>query len=142
MHLAEEVAQKSKDSSTKCGAIIVDPQQAIISTGYNGFPRLVNDDIKSRYERPEKYQWTEHAERNAIYNAARRGVPTEGCTIYITGPSCTDCTRAIIQTGILCVVMKSKFGKGEHWEGDFAISQKMFSEAGVLVIYYDEAESG
>jgi dCMP deaminase len=67
--LAVTVASYSKDSSTQCGAIIVRPDNSVCSTGYNGFPRGVKDTITSRNKRPNKYLYTEHAERNAIYNS-------------------------------------------------------------------------
>ena len=95
--LLEVVRNKSKDRSTKVGAIIVGPDNEIRSTGFNGFPRKINDDIDERHERPDKYLWTEHAERNAIYNAVRMGVPLKGCTLYVYGFPCSDCARVIIQ---------------------------------------------
>ena len=76
-NLAHQVKLKSKDESTQIGAIIVGKDKEIVSTGYNSFPRGLTDDIKSRQERPEKYYWFEHAERNAIYNAAIIGVSTK-----------------------------------------------------------------
>ena len=56
--------------------------------------------------RPEKYKWIEHAERNAVYNAARMGAALAGCTAYLNWePSpCSDCCRAFIQAGITTVV--------------------------------------
>ena len=68
MKMAEHVKTKSKDRSTQVGAVIVGEGHVVLSVGYNGFPRGVNDDIDSRYERPAKYMWTEHAERNAIFS--------------------------------------------------------------------------
>ena len=75
LSMAKLIATWSRDRSTKVGAVIVGPNREVRSVGYNGFPRGVNDAIESRYERPGKYDWTEHAERNAIYNAARYGGP-------------------------------------------------------------------
>ena len=72
--IAEQVKEKSKDIKTKIGAVIVGKDNEILSTGYNSFPRGLNDNVVQRQERPEKYFWFEHAERNAIYNAARIGV--------------------------------------------------------------------
>jgi dCMP deaminase len=133
---AQYVAGWSKDRSTKVGAVIVDEKDSTISEGYNGFPRGVNDNIDVRHERPQKYQWTEHAERNAIYNAARRLL--EGTTLVLNYSPCpcTDCTRAIIQSGIKQVVVPydNKFpGKGEHWEEDLRIARTMLQEAGVTI---------
>src|SRR5678816_3286831 len=90
---AARIATWSKDRSTKVGCVIVGPSREIRSTGYNGFPRGVNDDVDERHARPMKYAYCEHAERNAIYNAARVGIPLEGCTLYcaadkLTGPPC------------------------------------------------------
>ena len=93
-NLAHNVKLKSKDTSTQIGAITVGKDKEIVSTGYNSFPRGLNDNLKSRQERPEKYYWFEHGERNAIYNAARIGVSTKGCTMYLScGIPCVDCTR-------------------------------------------------
>jgi len=64
------VASKSKDPKTKIGALIVKDTR-IISTGYNGIPIGVDDNVETRHQRPEKYKWYEHGERNAIYAAAR-----------------------------------------------------------------------
>ena len=65
--MANLVAKKSKDQSTQIGAVIVGPDNEIRSTGYNSFPCGINDDLQERQERPEKYYWIEHAERNALY---------------------------------------------------------------------------
>src|SRR4051812_31931200 len=93
INLALHIAGWSKDESRKVGCLIVGPQGEIRSTGYNGFPRGVDDTLPGRNERPAKYQWTEHAERNAIYNAARVGTPLEGTSIYLPWFPCVDCAR-------------------------------------------------
>ena len=69
MELAKLVATWSKDTSTKTGAVIVGPDKEIRATGYNGFVRGVDDDVFERFERPTKYDFFEHAERNAVYTA-------------------------------------------------------------------------
>lgn len=102
--MAEYVSTKSKDKSTKVGAVIVGPNNEVLSVGWNGFPRGVNDDVEERHERPAKYEWTEHGERNAIYNAARHGIRLDGTTLYTTHDPCADCARAIVQSGIRHVV--------------------------------------
>ena len=96
------ISGKSKDTSTKCGAVIVSPDHDIVSRGWNDHPRGVMD-FEIRRQRPEKYIWTEHAERNAIYNAARLGVSTKGASIFITRLPCPDCARAIRQAGVRTV---------------------------------------
>ncbi len=101
---AHEFADWSKDKSTKVGAVIVNQDNRLVSQGYNGFPGGVNDSIPYRYERPQKYMYTEHAERNAIYNAARMGTSTKDCTLYTQLFPCVDCARGIIQSGIIRLV--------------------------------------
>ena len=102
------IAQKSKDKYTKVGAVLV-KNNSIISEGYNGIPRKVSDSFEDRQERPEKYFWFEHAERNAIYNCARIGVSTEGATLYTQGSPCADCARGIINSGIVEIVLHEQF---------------------------------
>ena len=137
--LAHVVKKKSKDVNTQIGAVIVGKDKEIISTGYNSFPRGIDDNVSSRQERPEKYFWFEHAERNAIYNAARIGVSTLGTTMYMTcGMSCADCARAIINSGISKIVLREgKGAKGNKWNESAERSMIMFKEAGVIVEYYD-----
>lgn len=104
MDMATLVASKSKDRSTRVGCVIVGPNHEVRTTGYNGFCRGMNDDVEERHQRPEKYLWSEHAERNAIFNAARNGIRIEDCTAYTTVFPCADCARAMIQSGIVRVV--------------------------------------
>jgi len=125
------VAMKSKDNSTHCGAIIVDDYNHVISSGYNSFVRGINDDIPERQERPEKYMWFEHGERNAIYSAAFRGISTKGCKIYVTGIPCADCARGIIQAGIKEVIIEERKDFGKEWEESCKVTLQMFKEADV-----------
>ncbi len=105
MSLAYMIAWKSKDPSTKVGTVIVTTQGSILSTGYNGLPRGCNDNIPSRNERPIKYAWYEHAERNAIYNSTKVGGSSlSGTIIYTPGLPCIDCLRGIIQSGIATII--------------------------------------
>lgn len=140
MVMSRAAATLSKDRSTKLGAAILGPGFEIRAMGYNGFPRGVDDDIDSRHERPVKYSYTEHAERNAIYNAARVGTPLEGCRILLESPIgiCCDCARAIINVGINQVVIlrgeDPDIGRQLRWVGHDPIVLEMFSEAGVEVI--------
>ena len=83
MSLAYLVGMKSKDPRTKVGAVVVGPDNEIRSTGYNSFPRGMNDRVAERQVAPAKHLYFEHAERNAIYNAARMGQSLKGCRIYL-----------------------------------------------------------
>lgn len=140
LRVAYETASWSKDTSTKVGAVIIGVDKKPKSFGYNGMPRDVNDDVPSRYERPEKYLFFEHAERNAIYNA---DVPLDGCTIYITHFPCADCARAIIQKRITAVVVDKKNnnredeGLAERFAAQWAAADEMFAEAGITILEVD-----
>lgn len=133
LSLARTVSIMSKDLSTRTGCVVVRQDKSIAVTGYNGFPRNVNDTVLERTARPQKYMYTEHCERNAIYTAAAHGVVLKGCTIYITGPPCADCARAIIQVGIREVVWPCahQFEGRKDWNDSISAAQQMLDEAGV-----------
>jgi dCMP deaminase len=131
MGFADHAKTKSKDPSTKVGAVIVDNDGNIISTGFNGFPRGVND-LEERYaDRNIKILMAEHAERNAIFSAARKGNSLKGCVMYLSGlPPCSDCARAIIQSGICRLVVRSA-DMPERWKETCETALLMLDEAGV-----------
>lgn len=142
MKITETMAQElSKDNSTKCGSMIIGPNLEIRSMGYNGFPRGINDEAPERHLRPEKYFWAEHSERNAIYNAARVGIPTEGCTILIAAPipPCMDCTRAIIQSGIIRLVLQQDLAS-EHptWKEHSERVRQLLHEGKIETIFLNQ----
>jgi dCMP deaminase len=130
------IAMKSKDEKTQNGAIIVGPDNEIISTGYNSFPRGINDNLHERQERPEKYFWFEHAERNAIYNAARIGVSLKNCKIYVTGIPCMDCARGIVQSGINEIVIHDLSYNSNLWEEHSKRTLILFEEAKINIRFY------
>jgi len=138
MQLARHVAEWSKDRSTKVGAVIVDDNKVVVAMGYNGFPRGIDDTIEEYHERPAKYRWTEHAERNAIFNAVRKGVSTMGCTIYLPWFPCMDCARAIAQAGISTVVAVKPNFDDERWGPDFHQSLSLFEQCGISVKWCEE----
>lgn len=132
MGFAEHAAKKSKDS-TKVGAVLVGPDGEIRLTGYNGPPRGV-DDVPERRERPQKYLFASHAEANLIAFAAREGIRTKDCTVYVTHMCCSACTRTLIQAGVRAVV----FGAGTTSmpAEEFEAARAMFIEAKVVLTPY------
>lgn len=140
--MAMVVKQKSKDPSTKVGAIIVNTDNSILSTGFNGFPRGIDEVPAERWERPIKYSYVEHAERNAIYDAARRGISVKGSRLYLAGlgpPTlpCIDCAKAIIQSGIVEVIGSAHKDVPEQWIENFKFSKMLLAEAGVTFREYE-----
>jgi dCMP deaminase len=139
LDICKVVAARSKDPNTKLGCVIVGPAHEIRTTGYNSFPRGIRDDVPERLVRPEKYLWIEHAERNAICNAARCGTPLEGCTLYVEIMPCMDCARAIVQAGIVQVVVSSERMKeysSVYYDEHFGNSEVLLKEAKVRIRRY------
>ena len=134
INIAYVVARKSKDRSTQVGAVIVGPHREIRSAGYNGPCRGEADDDPAIQARPLKYDLFEHAERNCIYNATFCGVSTAGCTMYCTwGPPCSDCARAIVQSGIKELVYHAEFPGSQGWSESTAIGYGLLTRLGVAV---------
>lgn len=135
LNLADAVSLKSKDPSTKVGCLLVGTGHQIVSTGYNGFARGVDEQVSQRWERPEKYEWVVHAEMNAILNAARSGVSTLDCTAYVQTHPCSRCASALVQAGIRIVGIDHE-GKVPHMhidKTDLMRADRIFREAGVRV---------
>lgn len=126
MAIALTTAMKSKDSSTQVGALIVAPDNTIISTGYNGPPRYI-DDTKVPTTRPEKYYYVIHAEANAILTAKR---DLKGCTLYCTLFPCHDCAKMIIQSGINKIKYLTDL-KAKDWQDSKAITENLVKLANV-----------
>ena len=142
--LCSLVASWSEDNSRQVGAVIVGPANEIRSVGYNGLPRKVNSGDQARHSRAdgEKYYWFEHAERNAIYNAARVGIKVEACRIYSSLFPCADCTRAIIQSGIVQLNTFAAPDVDEIFARSFEVSIDMLNEANVEIrIFQNDALS-
>ena len=107
MGVALLAAKRSKDPNTQVGACIVDENNVILSTGYNGFPVGCSDDDFpwEREGEQTKYPYVVHAELNAILNAS--GKSLRGARIYVALFPCNECAKAIIQSGIREVVYLS-----------------------------------
>jgi len=134
------VAMKSKDPNTRLGAVIVGLDHEVRSVGFNGLARGLYDDIEERSTGEDKYMWFEHAERNAIYNASRVGIPLKDCTLYVNGIPCMDCARGVIQSGISEVVYhKTWFGdNSKRWKITCNTAKEMLIEAGIRLRWYDK----
>jgi dCMP deaminase len=133
------IASRSSDANTHIGAVIVNPHNVQVSAGYNGFPRGMDDKNSERQERPEKYFWMEHAERNSIYNAARLGVSLIGCKMYTNGIPCMDCGRAVVQSGIVEVIVDKRWDvdNNEKWAENAKRTIQLFYEANVKIRYWE-----
>jgi dCMP deaminase len=141
LELCEHIACWSKESGKKVGAVIVGPWNEIRSTGFNGFPRGIDDADLSRHDRDTgaKYLWSSHAERNAIFNAARVGIPLFGCGMYSNYFPCIECAKAIIQTGISRLVTRPPDLSDPKWGSEFEFSKMLFNESGVVFSFIEKS---
>ena len=130
MGVALLAAERSKDPNTQVGACIVDDQNRILSTGYNGFPLGCSDDEFPWGREGEsvdtKYPYVVHAELNAILNT--RGKSLSGSRLYVALFPCNECAKAIIQSGIKEVIYLSDKYKDAPLT---KASRKMLETAGI-----------
>ena len=132
LELASFISNWSKDPSTKVGAVIVDCNRRIISTGYNGFPIGVSDDQERLENREFKYKAILHAEENAIMFAKK---DLSRCSLYVSSlPPCSHCASLIIQSGIKNVYTWEQ-EIPERWQESINITKTMFKESGVSLNY-------
>lgn len=139
--MAYGFAQYSQDISTQNGAVLFSPAGGRIGFGWN---RIVPMDCATpeRLQRPLKYTWTEHAERDAIFNAVSHGfgalVP--GSTLYCPWLACADCGRAIVGCGVRKVVRHRipQHDERPDWLESIKAADEMFRVAGVEVEEYRE----
>ncbi len=134
MRIARVIAQRSKDSSTQAGAVLVNRDHVVVGLGYNGWPRGIDTD-KLPWERDgkpseTKYAYVVHAEENAVYNA---NGSTRDCILYCTLFPCNECAKTMIQNGISEVVFESdKYHDQEAW----IASRKLLDLAGIRCRQY------
>jgi dCMP deaminase len=130
-------SKRSKDPNTKVGAVIVNNENRIIATGYNGFPNGIKDELlpwtkdSELYEKT-KYAYVVHAEANCLLNSVKSSL--KGCIMYVTLFPCSSCTKLIIQKGIKKIVFSKNCKKPES--GDHKASVKMLELAGVEMSEY------
>ncbi|WP_339033729.1 dCMP deaminase family protein [Spiroplasma endosymbiont of Cantharis rufa] len=131
-------AMRSKDPTTQVGCVIVNNLKQVVSTGYNGLPRGLNDDNYpwSRDGKLEetKYPYIVHAELNAILSSKDS---VRGCEIYTSLFPCNECTKSIIQSGIKKITYSCD--KYEN-KVENKIAKKMLKEAKVEYIFKKEVK--
>lgn len=136
MGLALLSSLRSKDPNSKVGACIVDDDHKVISIGYNGMPKTLDED-KLSWNKNEgldsKYLYVCHAEFNAILNA-KDGIRLNGSTLYVTLFPCNECTKAVIQCGIKEIIyLDDKY----HDTLSCQASRKMLDLAGIKYRKYE-----
>ena len=135
LKMAHDVASWSKDESTKVGAVITTNDGKPISWGFNGMPMGTDDTVTERHDRPLKYKWFCHAERNAMDLASRSDLSE--CVMFVTFSPCTNCAQSIIQRGIKTLVVDENYTAEkmpERWQEDMIVAKEMLIEAGVKIL--------
>ena len=125
----------SKDPSKKVCALFIAPEShQILSAGYNGLPRKIKE-TEERWDKPKKYNYIVHAEKNGIYNACRNVVSLKDSICIVTFFPCSECARALIQVGVKTII--SSYPDIDHvkYGESFKYSVEMFSEVGIHLIF-------
>ena len=130
------VARRSPSRPRKVGAVLVLADGATALAACNDFPAGVRD-LEERHAYPERLLWIEHAERNAIFTAARAGLSTAGATLIATFHPCADCARAIVQAGIADLHTLAPDYADPLWGAAFRFSRAILEEGGVRVFYLE-----
>lgn len=135
LNMAKHVAAWSKDESTKVGAFITTKDGSPVSWGFNGMAMGINDNVPDRHERPMKYKWMCHAERNALDLSQSS---TKDCVMFVTHSVCSGCAQSIIQNRISTVIVDEAYTidkMPERWHEDMTIASEMLKEAGIDLKY-------
>ncbi len=133
LQCALENAHFSKDPSTKCGAVIVDPcGKRRVSEGYNGFPKTIADTKERIGDRDFKYSAVIHAEMNAILAAK---CDLHDHMLFVSGPPCDRCSAHIVQTGISRVAWLSPTQDyWDRWEESCLFGRHLMDEADIMMM--------
>ncbi len=137
---AYNLATHSPDPSTQNAVLLVKDDFYVIASAINCFPVGVKY-LADRWERPAKYQWIEHAERNAIYQSGRIGVATEGLTMVAVWAACADCARGIVQSGVSTLIRHNPPNSDEgadRWLASIEIGDTIMREGGVEIIDFTD----
>lgn len=143
MRLAREISAWSKDPSRKIGALIVNDDRRILASGYNGFPRGIEDDNRL-YDKETKNSLIIHAELNALLNALYNGISVKNSSLYVYGlPICDNCAKTIIQSGINRVVISYDSELSNSWTKKWEENSKpMLSETNIKISFIDLNQLG
>lgn len=129
LRMAAEWSKLSHCTRKQVGAIIV-KNGMIISDGYNGTPAGFDNCCED--DRGETLWFVLHAEANAITKVARSTNNAQDATLYLTLSPCKDCSKLILQAGILRVVFAKLYKDGEGVE--------LLRGAGIEVEHIEETE--
>jgi len=141
LELALKHSELARDPETRVGAVIVGPDGEVRSMGYNRFPDGIEESAERLNDRELKLSLMVHAELVAVVNAARVGLPLQGCTLYFAqtddtgivwgGVPCARCTEHLLMTGITEVISYPAKHAPSKWHRDWAFARERFRESGL-----------
>jgi dCMP deaminase len=131
MQRAHSVSAGSPNRIRKVGVVLVLHDGTEI-TACNTFPAGIRD-IEERHAGDGRFVWMEHAERRAIFEAARRGLATGGAHMTSTFFPCIDCARAIVEANVVCLDTYPPALEDPVWGASFERSQLILEEGGVHI---------
>lgn len=141
---ARNVAEWSKDDSTKVGCVAVADGKYHIMDGYNSLPEYLDDDDQQFWKRPDKYDFVEHAERNMLYKMARFNIKPDNFDVFMLWFPCPDCMRALEAHGckkIYCDLKTHSLSKSEEYIRKFRNSFTIAVKSGIKVYYTLDGEN-
>lgn len=129
--IAHAVSERSTCDRAFVGCVLVRDKR-ILTTGFNGSPSgQAHCDEEGHLMVDGHCVRTIHAEMNAIIQAALHGVSTKGATCYVTHLPCINCTKALINAGIVRLVYSVAYRTDENAlnflkAAEIEVSQKEF----------------
>lgn len=141
---AYHVASASSDRSNQNGALLVGRDGRLIGEGCNDFCEGVVFTEARATTRPTKYRYYEHAERRAVFAAARKGKIVDGATMFCPWAACCPCARALIDSGVRFLVLHEQRMKmtPERWLDDVNQALEMLEEGGIEISYFSGPVKG
>ena len=124
-------ADQSDDPRRQVAAMIVNEHGSVVACRANRLPPGVAY-AQRRVTHPLKVAFVEHAERAAIWHAARHGIRLDTGTMVAPWAACADCARAIIGAGITSLVRRPI--PESRWSYSIELGDLMLREAGVEII--------
>lgn len=109
IELANHVSTRSTCNRKNVGCIIVKDNN-ILATGYNG--SLTKDehcDETNHLIVDGHCIRTIHAERNAIFQAAKNGVCLKDAIAYVNVEPCWECFKSLVSSGIINIYYQSDY---------------------------------
>ena len=130
---AELISKRSTCDRAFVGAVLVKDKR-IIATGYNGgVSEADNCNEVGHYMKDGHCIRTVHAEMNALIQCAKEGISTKNTEIYVTHFPCINCTKALLQAGVVKITYKANYRP-------HAFAIELMEQKGVSYVQHDVPE--